>query len=132
MIMIVIIMTITRLKIHDDVDDLVDELFNSEEVVNEPNPMLQEEIVQVPIPMIQEETVQVPIPMPQEEIVQVPIPMIQEGIVQVPIPRPQEEIVHQFALGVGIISPMAPKSREMYLNVLGRSMPSTQFEFYPN
>ena len=124
MIMIMIIMIITRLKLHDDVDDLVGELFNSEEVVNEPIPMAQEEIVQVPTPM------------PQEEIVQVPIPTTQEEIVQVPIPRPQEEIVHepigQFALGVGIISPMALKSREIYLNVLGRPMPSTQCEFYRN
>ena len=109
MIMRMVIMIITRLKLHDDVNDLVDELFNPEEVVNEPILMTQEEVVNEPIPR------------PQEEIV------------PEPIPRPQEEIVHepigQFALGVGIKSPMAPKPREIHL-ILGRPMPSTQYEFY--
>ena len=121
MIMIMIIMTITRLKLHDDVNDLVDELFNPEEIVQVPIPMTQEEIVQSPNPMTQEEVVNDPIPMTQEGIVQVPNPMTQVGIVHEPI--------GQFARGVGIISPMAPKPRVNYL-ILGRSMPSAQYEFY--
>ena len=55
-----IIMTITRLKLHDDVNDLVDELFIPEENVQVPIPMTQEEIVQRPNPMTQEEIVHLP------------------------------------------------------------------------
>ena len=54
-----IIMTITRLNLHDDVNELVDGLF-TEEIVPEPIPTTQEEIVPEPIPTTQVEIVHLP------------------------------------------------------------------------
>ena len=60
-----------------------------------------------------------------ELFAEVPNPMTQEEIIQVP-----KFIQHvNVPPGVGIISPMAPKSRVNYL-ILGRSKPSTRYEFY--
>ena len=75
MIMIMIIMIITRLKLHDDVNDLVDELFIPEENVQVPIPMTQEEIVQRPNPMTQEEIVHLPTIIPNDLIFGIVSPM---------------------------------------------------------
>ena len=97
------------------VNDFVDDLFNSEEIV--PEPIIQQERI---TPRHDEMNVEVPIPMTQEMNVEAPIPMTQEEIVHEPI--------GQFARGVGIISPLSPDVRGNHL-FLGRSMPSERYEF---
>ena len=67
-----------------------------------------------------EQIVEVPVPMTQEEIV--PEPNIQEEIVH--MANIQEEIVHQ-GVRPGIVSPLSPDVRSIFLEVCGLTLPST-------
>ena len=81
------IVLITRLSAHEEVQSLVDDLFPKEEVVEVPTIIQQEKII--------------------KQIAEVPNPMTQEEIVEVPNPMTQEEIVHMQMTCL----PVAPKTR---------------------
>ena len=103
-----IIMIITRQRWHDEAQELVDGLLNDD----------QEEIVHEPMT----QSIQ------QEEIVHVPTNIQQEEIVQVPTNIQQEEIVHEpmNIHRVGVILPIAPKERDVYLTMYLRPLPSNR------
>ena len=95
----IMVMIITRLNRHDEVQDLVDDLFNDdqEEIVHEPK-IIQQHV---------------------EMVVDSPVPMIQEEIVHVPA------FIHR----VSRILSFSPKTQDLYRKVCNQTLPSERHDW---